>query len=133
MTSSSPAVIIRGRLNGRQRNLLKGLFNFYYTPSELAEEVGFSKDQIYRVYVPLGCPHKRDQRNHILINGIEFKKWYLETYKKEKLQENQVFCLTCKKAVEIKNPERKQKKGILYDICSCPNCGRKLAKIIDKV
>ena len=32
--------ILKGRLDGRQRNRLKGLFDMMYTPRELAEEIG---------------------------------------------------------------------------------------------
>lgn len=133
MINSSNELILRGRLDGRQRNRLKRLFDLFYTPSELSEEIGFTIDQVYRVYVPLGCPHKRDKRNHILINGIEFKDWYIKNYKKTSLKENEIFCLTCRKAVEIKNHKQQKKNGLLYILCSCPNCGRKLAKIMDRV
>jgi len=62
-------IILAGRLNGIQRNRLKRLLDMMYKPSELAEEVGFSLQQVYRVYVPGGCPVERDSRNHIWING----------------------------------------------------------------
>jgi hypothetical protein len=65
-------VLLRGRLDGKQRNRLKGLFDMLYSPRELAEEIGINKDQVYMVYMPFGCPYERDERNHILINGNEF-------------------------------------------------------------
>ncbi len=53
-------IILQGRLDGRQRNRLKRLLDMMYSPKELSEEIGVNKEQIYRVYVPLGCPHERD-------------------------------------------------------------------------
>jgi hypothetical protein len=125
-------IIIKGRLNGNQRNKLPNLLNMLYMPSELAEEIGFTKRQVYRVYIPAGLPHKRDSRGHIWINGAEFRTWYLETYKKRNLGQNEAFCLTCKKAVKMVNPEKKQEGRLFYYLCDCPNCGRKLAKIITR-
>ncbi len=73
--------IHQGRLNGSQRNKLKGLLNMMYSPRELAEEIGIDKNQIYRVYLPLNCPHERDQQGRILIHGITFRDWYGNLYK----------------------------------------------------
>lgn len=123
-------IILKGRLNGRQRNRFNRLLNMMYKPSELAEEIGFSTRQIYRVYIPYGCPHDRDQRNHLWINGKDIKNWYEEIYPRNKLRKDQVFCLTCKKPVEISNPVTKQKNKVIFISCSCPNCERKLVKII---
>jgi hypothetical protein len=131
MENETVEIILQGRLNGRQRNQLKGLLDMEYTPKELAEELGVTIDQIYRVYVPGGCPHERTERNHILINGKKFRAWFEEQYKKRHLEPGETFCLTCKKAVKIINPERKQQGRLIYDLCNCPNCGRRLTRIID--
>jgi len=104
-----------------------------YRPGELADEVGFSIDQIYRVYIPIGCPHTRDKRRHIWINGKSFMEWYADFYKKRGLHENESFCLTCRKGVEKINPKEHKKNGLIYEISYCPGCDRKLAKIVDKV
>jgi len=131
MNDYKDMIIIRGRLNGKQRNLLKGLFDMLYTTRELAEEIDISIDQIYRVYVPGGCPCERDSRNHIFINGKLFKEWYEKTYKKQSLNKNQAFCLTCKKPAAIEKKERLIKNGLIYDLVICPYCGRKISKIVD--
>ena len=125
-------IVLKGRLDGIQRNRLKRLLNMLYKPSELAQEVGININQIYRVYVPCGCPAKRDERNRIWINGEAFCKWYSRVYSKIILAKNEAFCLTCKTGVPIVNPVRNKKGGLTYDVCQCPNCGRKLAKIIDQ-
>jgi len=124
-------LILQGRLNGFQRNRLKGLLNMMYTPSELAEEVGFSKNQVYRVYLPAGCPNKKDSHNRITIHGTSFKDWYEITYQKIVVGKDQAWCVSCKKVVDVSNPERKQKERLVYDLYVCPVCGKRLAKIVD--
>lgn len=125
--------ILKGRLDGRQRNRLKGLFDMQYSPAELANEIGINKNQIYMVYLPLGCPHQRDEKNHILVNGKRFAEWYLKTYTKMPLAQDETFCKTCKTAVKIYQPKQKTKGKIIYVLSVCPHCGRGLTKIIGKV
>jgi len=125
-------MILKGRLNGTQRNRLGSLLEMYYRPGELAEEVGFTRRQVYRVYIPAGCPHKRDEHNHIWINSQAFREWCEETYPRVSLGQDETFCLTCKRAVKIINPTRKQKGRLHYWVSNCPNCGRKLARIITR-
>ncbi len=113
-----------------QRNRLKSLLNMEYSPRELAEEVGFRVSQVYRVYLPLGCPNHRDEVRRYWINGAAFRAWYGEVYKKVGLAEGEAFCLTCKKAVPLVDPERKVKGGLIFDECECSECGRTLARIV---
>lgn len=127
----NPEVLLRGRLNGIQRNRLKRLLDMMYTPRELAEEIGFNVDRVYMVYIPGGCPHERDAQRHIWINGKNFKRWFEDVYKKRSLKPDEAFCLTCKRAVKMRNPEKKQQDGLIYFLCSCPRCGRVLARIVD--
>lgn len=123
-------MILKGRLDGIQRNRLKSLFDMMYSTRELAEEIGITIDQIYNVYVPLGCPSERDNLNHILINGKAFTEWYSKVYPKLRLKANETFCKTCKKGVAIHKPKQKEKDGLVYVLSKCPNCGRRLTKII---
>gem|GEM_PF-576945 len=125
-------ITLKGRLDGSQRNRLIRLLDMFYSPSELAEEVGFTRRQVYRVYIPAGCPHERDERRHIWINGKVFRGWCEETYPRVSIGQDETFCLSCKKAVKITNPIRKQKGRLHYWISQCPNCGRKLARIITR-
>ena len=127
---SNSEIILKGRLDGTQRNRLKSLFNMMYSPKELSDEIGIQIDQVYTVYVPLGCPQKRDVRNHLLINGKEFANWYSEVYAKIRLKPNETFCKTCKKGVPIFRPKEKKKRGLVYVLSTCPNCGRGLTKIL---
>ena len=124
-------LIFRGRLNGTQRYGLGRLLDMLYKPSELAEEVGFSRDQVYRVYLPLGCPHERDEWQHVWINGKAFREWYSEVYKKAVLATNEAFCLRCRRPVPMEMPEKREKGGVAYWQGKCPNCGCTVVRIIE--
>ncbi|RIK32579.1 MAG: hypothetical protein DCC56_01855 [Anaerolineae bacterium] len=125
-----PEFLLKGRLDGRQRNRLKSLFDMHYTPKELAEEIGMHVDQVYNVYVPLGCPQERDERNHLRINGKSFAEWYGKFYFKIHLKPNETFCKTCRKGVKIVQPKRHQKNGLEFLLSKCPVCGRKLSRFV---
>lgn len=127
--AEAATTVLKGRLNGAQRTRLKSLLDMMYTPRELAEEIGFSHRQIYRVYIPLGCPHQRDENDHIWINGWEFRSWYESVYPKVTLKENEAYCMTCRRAVEIVDPEERRGSFFVYLVSDCPHCGRTLARI----
>ncbi|HCC78493.1 MAG: hypothetical protein A2X25_09250 [Chloroflexi bacterium GWB2_49_20] len=124
-------IILKGRLKGYQRMRLIKLLDMEYTPGELAIEVGFNRRQVYRVYMHQGCPHRRDNKRRLWINGKEFQEWYEFFYPRIELGKNEAFCLTCKKPVIMNNPHLIKKGGFIYWICKCPNCGRKLPRIIE--
>ena len=121
----------RGRLHGSQLANLRKLYDMLYTPGELAAALGVARRQFYRVYVPLGCPHSRDESGHLWINGAEFCTWYKRVYAKKYLQPGEGFCLTCKRAVPLRDPQSIEKGGMLYLQSNCPNCGRTLARFIE--
>ncbi|RJP48343.1 MAG: hypothetical protein C4586_09355 [Anaerolineaceae bacterium] len=123
-------IVLKGRLDGRQRNKLNRLFDMLYTPKELAHEIEINIDQVYDVYVPFGCPHERDPKNHILINGKNFAEWYGMVYAKIHLVDDETFCKSCKKGVKIYQPKEMTKDGLVYWLSMCPICGRNLTKII---
>jgi hypothetical protein len=117
-------------LDGQQRLRLEKLLDMLYMPTELAEEIGFTRRQVYRVYVHLGMPHIRDERKHIWINGKEFREWYEATYPRFTLAEGEGFCLSCKKPVKLNKPMKQKQGGLLYWVGHCPKCGRKIPRII---
>jgi len=126
-------IILKGRLNGIQRNRLKSLFDMLYTPRELAEEIGINIDQVYGVYVPLGCPHEREEKNnHLLINGKAFFDWYRKVYVNIHLKQDETFCKTCRSPVKIHRLKKRIKGSLVYILSVCPNCGRKLTKILSE-
>lgn len=122
--------VLRGRLKGNQLRKLPALLDMHYTPSELADAIGFTRRQVYRAYLPLGCPHERDETGHVNINGHAFHSWYRETYKQLKLGEDEAYCLACKCIVKLINPIRMNKGNYHYWSAICPECNRKLAKAI---
>lgn len=132
MTDDQSVILLKGRLDGNQRNRLARLLDMLYSPSELATEIGFSVRQVYRVYVPAGCPHNKDDKRRLWINGKEFREWVKEVYKKQVLAPNEAFCLSCKRPVKMKDAKRKQEGRLFYYLCTCPHCGRKLARIITR-
>ncbi len=132
MGEDRTVILLAGRLDGRQRNQLKSLLDMMYTPGELAEEIGINVNRVYMVYIPGGCPCERDDKRHIWINGRAFRAWFEEVYAKRKLEKGETFCLTCRKAVPLVNPERNQKGGTIYDLSFCPFCNRKLTRIVDQ-
>lgn len=125
-------LMLRGRLNGRQRMRLVRLLDMLYKPGELADEIGFAVRQVYRVYIPAGCPHQRDAKGYLWINGRAFRQWCEEVYSKQELAADQAFCLTCKQGVPMVKPVQRQEGRLVYWLCQCPRCGRKLARIIER-
>jgi hypothetical protein len=123
-------IILKGRLDGKQRLRMEKLLDMLYMPGELAKEVGFYRRQVYRVYINLGLPHIRDHRDHIWINGKTFREWYEATYPRVKLVEGEGFCLTCKKSVLLENPETENWGGLVFWVGYCPKCRRKITRII---
>lgn len=132
MEEDQSIILLKGRLSGEQRNRLARLLDMLYTPSELADEIGFTTRQVYRVYIPAGLPHIRDEKRRLWINGKAFREWINLVYQKQALKPNEAFCLTCKQAVKMLEPERKQEGRLYYYLCTCPKCGRKLARIITR-
>jgi hypothetical protein len=130
MTEKQKKILLKGRLNGSQRNKVKSLLDMMYTPRELSEEIGISKQQIHRVYLPLGCPHTRDRIGHILINGEAFRDWVISLYQKQKLKPNEAFCVSCKAIVEMVDPQIICKGDLVYQLSNCDTCGNKVARII---
>ncbi|MBD3251327.1 hypothetical protein GF380_02615 [Candidatus Uhrbacteria bacterium] len=132
MDTKEEVRLLRGRLDGSQKNRMRKLFDMMYRPSELAKEIGFNKRLVYEVYVPNGCPHERDDRRHIWINGKKFRAWIESTYKKLKLKSDQGYCRTCDKAVKLVDAELKTTKNgdTDYLLGDCPYCGRTIPRIV---
>ncbi|MCB2210336.1 hypothetical protein KQH62_05520 [bacterium] len=132
MSINNDVRLLRGRLSGAQKNRLRKLFDMMYRPSELAEEIGFDVRQIYLVYIPNGLPHERDDRRHIWINGLAFKSWIEEKYKKVRLKPGQGYCRKCNKAVKLIKAEIKTTKSgdTDYLLGECPYCGRRIPRIV---
>ena len=129
---NSDEIVLRGRLNGNQRNRLIRLLDMFYSPNELSKVIGFNVRQMYRVYIPLGCPYEKDSNGRYWINGKVFREWITDIYKKRELKLNEAFCLTCKKQIKMISPERHQQGRLFYYLCVCQYCGRKISRIITR-
>lgn len=125
-------MILRGRLTGFQRQRLAVLLDMLYTPSELAGEIGVTPRHVLRVWLPLGCPSIREG-SRVFINGVACAEWYEVTYPKTTLQNDEGFCLTCKKAVKISDCEEKKKGRLIYMVFNCAYCGRKISRILERI
>jgi hypothetical protein len=123
---------MRGRLAGYQRLRLAYLWDMFYTPSELAAELGISPRQFLRVYLPFGCPCVREGKR-IFIHGVSFAEWYNATYPVMSLEADEGFCLTCKKAVKIFEPILKKSGRLSYAVFKCAHCGRKISRIVERL
>lgn len=121
---------LRGRLHGDQLRRLPSLLDMLYTPSELAAEVGFTRRQVYRVYIPKGCPHERDKTGHVFINGEAFHRWYRDTYKKLQLAPNEAYCVSCKVVVTMQNPAIEIRGTYKYYKFTCSTCRRTVTRAI---
>ena len=99
-----------------------------YRPSELADELKCRADTIRRVYIPAGCPHRRDAAGHLWIVGTEFRGWALATLKRGKipLSDDEVYCLKCNEPVKMTGRLTVKPVNRYLEMVSgeCPNCGR---------
>lgn len=112
------------------------LMNMLYKPKEIAEELGIHVDTIYRSYIPAGLPYFRNKQG-IWIHGTTFVDWSKQTIIQNKkhhhLQENQVWCLRCKKPVEDINTVVIYTKGNAeLHQSHCPECGIKINRMRSK-
>jgi len=123
-------ILLRGRLKGDQIRHLSRLLDMYYTPTEIAHEIGCTQRQFYRVYLPIGCPNTREDNGRVWINGTEFRNWYLDIYKKIRLKPDEVYCLACKRIVKFQNPESRKKGSYVYGLATCPLCGKNVSRAI---
>jgi hypothetical protein len=104
-----------------------GLLPMLYLPAELAGELGMPARTLYD-WLQAGAQHTRDAQGNLWIDGRQFAGWVEANRKphpvREKLQDDQVYCLRCKQAVTLVDPRREQVKGRLILIKgSCPHCG----------
>jgi len=114
---------------------LARLLDMLYKPSEIAEEIDVPVDTIYRVFLPAGCPHRRDANNLIWIQGTEFAAWAKavnETNRAKQfhLEENQAWCVHCNQVVEIKGGrQRAVRRNLVIVQGKCAECGAKVNRL----
>ena len=117
-------------MSSQQVSRLRGLLPMEYKPTELGRAIGCHRSTIYESYVPNGCPHRRDKKGNLWINGIEFVAWAraLIVHSKYKLEAGQAFCLRCQRPVAILKPERTVVKHAVLVRGGCSQCGGDVAR-----
>ena len=113
-------------LNRAQKSKIRALLNMEYSPAELANEIGCHRDPIYRRFIPAGCPHHRDSRNHILINGVALARWYQENRPSAvHLATGEAWCCRCNAPVTMQPPFSVKPTNRYLELVSgtCPICG----------
>lgn len=96
------------------------LLDMDYKPSEIASELGASKEQIMRL-LSAGAPGRKDAKGHYWIHGENFAKWLREVApKNEKTKvaifaDNEAFCMICNKQVVY--TERRRKGHLVLGTC----------------
>jgi hypothetical protein len=126
---------------GLSRNLIKlphavivrapGLLPMLYTCRELAEELELP-DSTLRDWLAAGAPHTRDDRQHIWINGEDFGAWVKaqrQPRTRQKLLEDEAYCLHCKGVIKLVSPVPQLIKGKLtHPRGQCPACGHTIIR-----
>jgi len=105
-----------------------------YKPSELADELGVSKETVYRSFLP-DCPHRKDKEGSIWINGKDFSGWVITALMARKdgtqIDNDHVYCVHCKTIVPFTaNIKRMSKRGGLIGYGACPVCAGKVVRYL---
>lgn len=82
-----------------QRERARGLLDMYYTPAELAEELGLpDRSYIYHTLAKHGLPMVKDKAGHVWIRGTDVLPWYVAycEKRKRKTASDEAYCLKCK-------------------------------------
>jgi ssDNA-binding Zn-finger/Zn-ribbon topoisomerase 1 len=121
----------------------RSLLDMMYKPAEIARDLGVTVDTIYRSYLPAGAPCEKDAKGNVWIHGESFANWakiYLEHRRphgrarvlKEKMLDDQVYCLKCNQVVqpaELHNG-RPNGHGVTNRYGKCPQCGHRVFRFI---
>lgn len=114
------------RLSREQKLRLRALMDMEYTPQQLADAIGCCCDTIYRRFIPAGCPHRRDSKNHILINGVALARWYQENRPPTvHLATGEAWCCRCNAPVTMQPPFSVKPTNRYLELVSgtCPTYG----------
>lgn len=106
-----------------------GLLPMLYTVPEIARLIEVP-DRTLRDWLAFqNAPYRKDSSDHIWINGTDFADWVQRLRKsrskgKEKLADDEAYCLRCKRIVKFHHPIRKYIHGLLVVFQGrCPECG----------
>jgi len=95
------------------------LLDMEYKPSEIADELGASKEQVMRL-ISAGAPVRKDSKGHYWIHGETFVKWLNEAAPKNKrakntFADNVCYCVVCHSQVTY--IEHRRKGNVSYGTC----------------
>ena len=110
------------------------LMDMLYKPSEIAEELKIKKRAIYDVLIPLGLPHRRDEKGRIWLHGPAVREW-LETATrgpKYKLATDEMFCLRCFAPRAFDKASLTKSGKFVMAQATCPECGAQMYKGVGK-
>jgi hypothetical protein len=102
-----------------------GLLPMWYTPGELAQDLGISVRAI-RDWQRFGLPYRRDERGHLWIDGRQFAAWVKAVCQPRpgrRLNQNEAYCLHCRGPVKLINPTRQRHGNQVTLRGECPQCG----------
>ena len=99
------------------------LLNMWYTPSELAEELGIAARTI-RDWARQDLPHRKDGAGRIWIDGHQVAVWVKvhQSQSQVTLQPNEGYCLKCKTPVIIQNAQMITRGKMRLLTGQCPQC-----------
>ncbi len=106
-----------------------GLLPMQYRAREIEEELGISSLTI-KGWIKRGLPVSRDSRGHLWVNGQVLSAWIKSRKSKRSkpaMKPGEAFCLRCRKAVLMADPEVRVVRGkqaIMSGRCS--GCGGKI-------
>jgi hypothetical protein len=107
-----------------------GLLPMWYTTAELGTDLGVLP-QTVRSWVRLGMPHRRDERNHLWIDGAAFTTW-VRTQRPPRrpgaLRSDEGYCFKCRGPVPMANPQSRVSGKRLLLTAPCPNCGTTVSR-----
>ena len=95
----------RKLLTQPQRERARGLLDMFYTPAELAEELGLpDRSYIYHTLLKHGLPSNKDDTGHVWIRGKDVLPWYIGycEKRKHKTAPDQAYCMKCRQARQVK-------------------------------
>lgn len=95
------------------------LLDMEYKPSEIAEELDASKEQI-RKLIHAGAPARIDAKGNYWVHGVSFAEWLKNAApKKDKdkkiFEDNEAYCFVCKSAVTF--TEYRRKSRVVFGTC----------------
>jgi hypothetical protein len=95
------------------------ILDMEYKPSEIAAELGASKEQILRL-ISAGAPARKDNKDRFWIHGPAFVSWMKDVGPKKLGDKttfalNECYCVTCRSIVTFEAQRRKRQ--MVYGRC----------------